>query len=30
MEGQRVQVRVLHVDANKQRLGLSLIIGPQV
>ena len=30
MEGQRVQVRVLHVDPNKQRLGLSLIIGPQV
>jgi small subunit ribosomal protein S1 len=30
VEGQRVQVRVLHVDANKQRLGLSLIIGPQV
>lgn len=30
MEGQRVQVRVLHVDANKQRLGLSLIIGPQM
>jgi small subunit ribosomal protein S1 len=24
-EGQRVQVRVLHVDAEKQRLGLSLI-----
>lgn len=24
-EGQRVQVRVLHVDASKQRLGLSLI-----
>jgi small subunit ribosomal protein S1 len=24
-EGQRVQVRVLHVDADKQRLGLSLI-----
>lgn len=24
-EGQRVQVRVLHVDAGKQRLGLSLI-----
>ncbi len=29
-EGQRVQVRVLHVDAQKQRLGLSLIIDPQV
>ena len=29
-EGQRVQVRVLHVDANKQRLGLSLITDPQV
>ncbi len=30
VEGQHVQVRVLHVDPNKQRLGLSLIIGPQV
>ena len=30
VEGQHVQVRVLHVDANKQRLGLSLITGPQV
>jgi small subunit ribosomal protein S1 len=29
-EGQRVQVRVLHVDANKQRLGLSLITDPQM
>ena len=29
-EGQRVQVRVLHVDANKQRVGLSLITDPQV
>lgn len=29
-EGQRVQVRVLHVDADKQRLGLSLITDPQV
>jgi len=29
-EGQRVQVRVLHVDANKQRLGLSLITEPPV
>jgi small subunit ribosomal protein S1 len=28
-EGQHVQVRVLHVDANKQRLGLSLITNPQ-
>jgi small subunit ribosomal protein S1 len=28
-EGQRVQVRVLHVDAINQRLGLSLIIDPQ-
>ena len=28
-EGQRVQVRVLHVDAGNQRLGLSLIIDPQ-
>jgi small subunit ribosomal protein S1 len=28
-EGQRVQVRVLHVDASNQRLGLSLIIDPQ-
>ena len=27
-EGQRVQVRVLHVDAGNQRLGLSLIIDP--
>lgn len=27
-EGQRVQVRVLHVDASNQRLGLSLIINP--
>jgi small subunit ribosomal protein S1 len=25
-EGQRVKVRVLHVDAAKQRLGLSLIL----
>ncbi len=30
VEGQRVQVRVLHVDADKQRLGLSLITNPQV
>ncbi|MBE9474086.1 MAG: 30S ribosomal protein S1 [Chloroflexi bacterium] len=29
-EGQRVQVRVLHVDATKQRLGLSLITDSQV
>ena len=29
-EGQRVQVRVLHVDADKQRLGLSLLSGPQL
>lgn len=28
-EGQRVQVRVLHVDPINQRLGLSLIIDPQ-
>lgn len=28
-EGQHVQVRVLHVDAEKQRLGLSLITNPQ-
>ena len=28
-EGQRVQVRVLHVDADKQRLGLSLISDSQ-
>jgi len=27
-EGQRVQVRILHVDAPKQRLGLSLVIEP--
>ena len=27
-EGQRVQVKVLHVDAEKQRLGLSLISDP--
>jgi small subunit ribosomal protein S1 len=27
-EGDRVQVRVLHVDASKQRLGLSLQINP--
>jgi small subunit ribosomal protein S1 len=27
-EGQRVQVRVLHVDATKQRLGLSLQLAP--
>jgi small subunit ribosomal protein S1 len=30
VEGQQVQVRVLHVDSNKQRLGLSLIIDPPV
>ncbi len=30
VEGQQVQVRVLHVDSNKQRLGLSLIIDPLV
>lgn len=29
-EGQRVQVKVLHVDADKQRLGLSLISGSQL
>lgn len=29
-EGQRVQVRVLHVDADKQRLGLSLITDSEV
>ena len=29
VEGQHVQVRVLHVDAEKQRLGLSLITNPQ-
>jgi small subunit ribosomal protein S1 len=29
-EGQQVHVRVLHVDAQKQRLGLSLISGPQI
>jgi small subunit ribosomal protein S1 len=29
VEGQHVQVRVLHVDAGKQRLGLSLITNPQ-
>jgi small subunit ribosomal protein S1 len=28
-EGQQVQVRVLHVDAEKQRLGLSLLPGSQ-
>lgn len=27
-EGQHVQVRVLHVDATKQRLGLSLQLAP--
>jgi small subunit ribosomal protein S1 len=30
VEGQRVRVRVLHVDAEKQRLGLSLITNPEV
>lgn len=30
VEGQHVQVRVLHVDAEKQRLGLSLITNPQM
>jgi small subunit ribosomal protein S1 len=30
VEGQQVQVRVLHVDSEKQRLGLSLITNPQV
>ena len=30
VEGQQVHVRVLHVDSNKQRLGLSLIIDPLV
>jgi small subunit ribosomal protein S1 len=30
VEGQHVQVRVLHVDSEKQRLGLSLITNPQV
>ena len=29
-EGQRVQVKVLHVDADKQRLGLSLLSGSQL
>lgn len=29
-EGQQVQVRVLHVDAEKQRLGLSLLSGAQI
>jgi small subunit ribosomal protein S1 len=29
VEGQHVHVRVLHVDAEKQRLGLSLITNPQ-
>lgn len=29
-EGQRVQVRVLHVDATRQRLGLSLDVGSEV
>ena len=29
-EGQHVQVRVLNVDASNQRLGLSLVIDPQV
>jgi small subunit ribosomal protein S1 len=29
-EGQNVQVRVIHVDASKQRLGLSLLTDPQV
>lgn len=29
-EGQRVQVKVLHVDASNQRLGLSLITDPGV
>jgi small subunit ribosomal protein S1 len=30
VEGQRVLVRVLHVDSEQQRLGLSLITDPQV
>lgn len=30
VEGQHVQVRVLHVDAEKQRLGLSLITNPKM
>jgi small subunit ribosomal protein S1 len=30
VEGQQVQVRVLHVDSEKQRLGLSLITNPRV
>lgn len=30
VEGQHVHVRVLHVDAEKQRLGLSLITNPQI
>jgi len=29
-EGQQVHVRVLHVDAQKQRLGLSLLSDPQI
>ena len=29
-EGEHVHVRVLHVDSHKQRLGLSLIIDPEV
>ena len=29
-EGQKVQVKVLHVDAEKQRLGLSLLSSTQL